>query len=173
MDYPADSSNNRGVNSGVASMDAPIVVSTYRVRLARDGRLRLPTDWRPVFVTTESPVLLLVPQEGTHVTMVPEHRIKLEMKALKAWAKRPCSAGSPGQVSPADARLSVKAAQEIRLGSEGRFTIPRALIDLIGLTGEVMLVGCFDNAEIWPPAKWLVQLEALRLDSVNDRYAAL
>lgn len=143
------------------SRSEPVVVGKHLVHMAVDGRVRLPADWRAIFVTTDTPVLMLVPQEGTHVTMVPECRISKEMKALKAWANRPLTAEQSGNVSFADARASVRAATEVRIGADGRFTVPRALREPVGLAGEIVLVGCFDHAEIWSPEKWQVQEEAL------------
>jgi len=135
-------------------MNTPIAVDTYCVRMSPEGRLRLPADWRPLFITAENASLMLAPRAGTHLAMMPLARIRTELNTLKALARRAPADERPGMVSIADVQSFLDAVTEVRIGTGGRFTIPRPLRESIGLTRDVVLAGCLDHAELWPPEKW-------------------
>jgi DNA-binding transcriptional regulator/RsmH inhibitor MraZ len=139
-------------------------IGRYRVHLGPDGRIRLPAKWRDLFITTAAPVLMLVPLDGTHLTMVPQCRIRTEMKAWKTRERRSEPVGPSGQASIDAVRAAMEAAMDVPIGADGRFTVPRVLREQVGLSGEVELTGCFNAAEIWSPAKW--REEEKRLQSL-------
>ena len=45
-------------------------------------------------------------------------------------------------------------ASDAQIDKQGRILLPAYLRDLIGITGEVVLVGSQDHAEIWAPDRW-------------------
>ena len=94
------------------------------------------------------------PGDGAHVTMVPQCRIRTEIKGWKARERRSQLAGSSGQASFDAVRTAMAAAMDVPIGADGRFTVPRVLRELVGLSGEVEIAGCFNTAEIWSPVKW-------------------
>lgn len=51
-------------------------------------------------------------------------------------------------------RYLFSGAEETILDEQGRFVIPKSLIDYAGLKGEVVLIGTGDHFEIWNPKKW-------------------
>ncbi|MFA6453521.1 MAG: division/cell wall cluster transcriptional repressor MraZ [Microgenomates group bacterium] len=51
-------------------------------------------------------------------------------------------------------RYLFSGAEETILDEQGRFVIPKALIDYAGLATEVVLIGTGDHFEIWDPQKW-------------------
>lgn len=51
-------------------------------------------------------------------------------------------------------RYLFSGAEETILDEQGRFVIPKTLIDYAGLTAEVVLIGTGDHFEIWDPKKW-------------------
>ncbi|MBP7828688.1 MAG: hypothetical protein KA248_02085 [Kiritimatiellae bacterium] len=130
-----------------------IAVGMYPARLSADGRLRLPTNWRNLFVTSAAPIVLLAPIEKSYLTMVPECRIKMERKAARAAERRPRE-NDKWQKDRDAVIAGFRLAREVRIRSGGRFTIPRELRDLVFPSPEVVLAGCFDSAEIWPRDEW-------------------
>lgn len=51
-------------------------------------------------------------------------------------------------------RYLFSAAQEVSLDEQGRFVIPKQLLDYAGLKNTVTLVGAGDHFEIWNNLKW-------------------
>lgn len=51
-------------------------------------------------------------------------------------------------------RYFFSAAERIVLDGQGRFVIPKLLLDFAGLDERVVLIGAGDHFEIWDPQKW-------------------
>ncbi|MDD2823032.1 MAG: division/cell wall cluster transcriptional repressor MraZ [Candidatus Daviesbacteria bacterium] len=51
-------------------------------------------------------------------------------------------------------RYLFSGAEETILDEQGRFIIPKQLIDYANITDEVVLIGTGDHFEIWNPKKW-------------------
>jgi DNA-binding transcriptional regulator/RsmH inhibitor MraZ len=130
----------------------------------------LPADWQPLFITTVEPVLMLVPMEGTHLTMLPECRIKSDMRALKVLSKRSHSTDWAEQERINAALISVKAARRVTIGAGGRFHVPLELREQADLSGEVVLVGCYDHADIWSPTRWRDEEKRLLSEANRKKY---
>lgn len=129
-------------------------VGNYRVRLGEDGRIRLPVEWRRLFATSKAPVFMLVPKGCNYVKMVPGDRARKITRVLRARAEPHIPADPQGQEMIKDVREMMEGAMYITIRSEGRLTIPRALRERVGLSGKVVLAGCFDAAQIWSYASW-------------------
>lgn len=129
-------------------------VGNYRVRLGADGRIRLPAEWRGLFGTSKAPVFMLVPKGCNYVKMAPGDRARKLTRVLKARAKPHIPTDPLGQEMIKDVREVMEGAMYITIRSDGRITIPRVLRERTGLSGEVVLAGCFDAAEIWSYASW-------------------
>lgn len=129
-------------------------VGNYRVRLGADGRIRLPAEWRGLFGTSKAPVFMLVPKGCNYVKMAPGDRVKKLTRVLKARAKPHIPTDPLRQEMIKDVREVMEGAIYITIRSEGRLTIPRTLIERVGLSGEIVLAGCFDAAQIWSSASW-------------------
>ena len=43
----------------------------------------------------------------------------------------------------------------LEIDDQGRFVIPKSLLEYAGLDGKVMIVGVGDHFEIWSPEKWV------------------
>ncbi|MFN2389121.1 MAG: division/cell wall cluster transcriptional repressor MraZ [Actinomycetota bacterium] len=52
------------------------------------------------------------------------------------------------------ARLIAASAHTDEVDSQGRITVPSSLREFAALGREVVIVGSFDHAEIWPPDRW-------------------
>lgn len=51
-------------------------------------------------------------------------------------------------------RYLFSGAEETVLDDQGRFVIPKMLLEYAGITDEVILIGAGDHFEIWKPQKW-------------------
>lgn len=51
-------------------------------------------------------------------------------------------------------RYLFSAAEDVKLDRQGRFVIPKVLLDYANLKEEVVLVGAGDHFEIWNPKTW-------------------
>lgn len=55
-------------------------------------------------------------------------------------------------------RYIFSAAQVVAVDGQGRFVIPRQLLDYAQIKDEVYLIGAGDHFEIWEPKRWLQAL---------------
>lgn len=51
-------------------------------------------------------------------------------------------------------RYLFSAAESVRLDVQGRFVIPKSLLDYAGLKNEAVIVGAGDHFEIWEQKSW-------------------
>jgi MraZ protein len=76
---------------------------------------------------------------------------------LEAWEAIAAKVGSLPMTDP-NARLLQRrlfaGALETELDKQGRVLLPENLRQAAGLTGEAVVVGGRDHAEIWAPARW-------------------
>lgn len=71
-------------------------------------------------------------------------------------------------------RLIFAHADRVEADKAGRIRIPQFLLDSVGLENEAVVVGMGDYFEIWSPAAWGTQTEALQDTETNEqRFAAL
>lgn len=60
-------------------------------------------------------------------------------------------------------RLIFSGAAEISIDDQGRFVLPKALLQYLNLTGETLkIIGVGDHFEIWDEKKWEEYLKTLR-----------
>ena len=55
-------------------------------------------------------------------------------------------------------REKVRLAREVRLDRQGRASIPRKLLDRVGITDRVVVIGALDQLEFWEPEAWQAYL---------------
>ena len=145
-----------------------VAVGIYHVRMDPDGRIRLPVEWRRLFMGTTAPVILLASKTGDHVKMVPGLRVRKASRLLKAQGIMPRPADSLERELMTAAREVLEGAISVHIGSDGRLAISRALRNRIGFSGEVVLAGCCDTAEIWPAQRWPEQENRMQATAVQS-----
>lgn len=52
-------------------------------------------------------------------------------------------------------------AERVHCDSQGRVVLPQRLVEVVGLSKEVVVAGAGDRIEIWPPSRW-EELQATR-----------
>ncbi len=50
----------------------------------------------------------------------------------------------------------------LEIDEQGRFVLPRSLLDYAGLDGKVVIVGVGDHFEIWSPERWTRYLKEVK-----------
>lgn len=58
-------------------------------------------------------------------------------------------------------RYLFSGAESVKLDVQGRFVIPKGLLEYAGLKDEAVVIGAGDHFEIWKPGKWQKILNAL------------
>jgi MraZ protein len=61
-------------------------------------------------------------------------------------------------------RLFHQGAKQIALDNAGRILVPSALMERVGLVGEVMLIAYNDRIEIWDKSKYFEMIEGNMVD---------
>jgi MraZ protein len=71
-------------------------------------------------------------------------------------------------------RLLLSSAYQVEVDKAGRILLPQHLRQFLGLDGEAMVIGQGEYFEIWSPADWDEQLQALEDTEANAaRFATL
>lgn len=76
---------------------------------------------------------------------------------LKDWEKealRQLEIPITDQVGRDIRRYLFSAAESVTLDVQGRFVIPKALLEYAGLKDAVVLIGAGDHFEVWKPINW-------------------
>lgn len=115
------------------------------------GRVSLPTEFRRVLETVESPNSVhIVPQfedERCHVVFSePGFDRMVERHNERDY-------DDPDDAELAEMQL-ISEAQHVQVDDMGRLVISKALRDAIGLEKKVVFVGRASNFEIWEPEIW-------------------
>jgi MraZ protein len=50
----------------------------------------------------------------------------------------------------------------LEIDEQGRFVLPRSLLEYAGLDGKVVIVGVGDHFEIWSPERWTRYLKEVK-----------
>lgn len=73
------------------------------------------------------------------------------------WEKRAADLLNPSLLQPTDLRERreiFSALSYLEIDDQGRFVIPKNLLNYAGLKEKVMIIGVGDHFEIWNPEKW-------------------
>jgi len=73
------------------------------------------------------------------------------------WEKRATELLNPSLLQPTDmdVRRSIfSALAYLEIDDQGRFIIPKSLVEYAGLTEKVVIIGVGDHFEVWSASKW-------------------
>jgi MraZ protein len=115
-----------------------LFVGRHLRRLDRSGRLHLPPPFRRRPAELGEERLALFTMEGC-------------LGALPAGRAAAIQASGGEDPVEAHLRLLLREAVVRRPDREGRIVLPRAWRERASLEGQVLLAGCGDRFEIWPP----------------------
>lgn len=129
----------------------------YQHTVDHKGRLTIPARFRE-----------LLAAEGAYVTRGFDHNLMvLTVPAFNQISQRVNRMSMTDPKARLLKRLIFSNAEQVEVDRAGRILIPQFLRELVGLDGEVMIVGVGDYFEIWSPETWAGQTELLQ-DAEND-----
>jgi len=120
-----------------------VFTGEYRHTVDDKGRIAVPVKFRAQLVS------------GSMVSGWFEDCLALHTK--EGWDDLASKSGSlrfTDQKARDFQRWLFSTASDAQIDKQGRILLPAYLRDLIGITGEVVLVGSQDHAEIWAPDRW-------------------
>lgn len=129
-------------------------IGTYRNRVDRKGRVSVPARFRSSIGTQPFNGLVVSPNYDDKAVDACDHeRIEEVIARLD----------KPGAYSPEQRRaaeLILSRSEEISVDSEGRISLPPAMMELSGITEQALFVGIGRTFQIWNPdrrAEWEAQ----------------
>jgi MraZ protein len=123
----------------------PIFAGEFRHAMDAKNRVTVPSRWR----RGEIDEFFAIPNPDTGILMVmPLSEFKRQVEKVEQ------DASIPAVDRRKFIRLFSARAQQVSSDKQGRMVLPDDQCKLLGLQGEVVLVGNFTRFDIWPPAKW-------------------
>lgn len=123
-----------------------LFLATYHNRLDRKGRVSVPAPFRDAVKDTDFKGVVLFPSHKVHAL---EGFSMAQMEALSAGIDQ----FDLFSDSHDDFAMTLfGAAVPLNFDSEGRISLPKNMIDGIGITEEVAFVGLGKKFQIWEPA---------------------
>jgi MraZ protein len=111
------------------------------------GRIFLPAEFRRKLPAETEDTLVVVKGLDGCLTAYPQH----------AWGE---IANKMMRLPQTDAKVRVfirgmlSQAAEVKLDRQGRANLPRKLLDRVGITDRVVVIGALDKIELWNPEVW-------------------
>jgi MraZ protein len=140
---------------------APIFSGEFRHALDVKNRVTVPSRWRS---SEADEFFLIADRSGSFVRAMPPKQFRAVGEAL---------ASNPA-ITPKDRAVFLRhfysRSQQVVLDKQGRLIVPEDLGKLLGLEGEVVLVGTHETFELWNPTAWAQtqSMEAATFDRVAD-----
>ncbi|MCC7261220.1 MAG: division/cell wall cluster transcriptional repressor MraZ [Candidatus Latescibacteria bacterium] len=119
----------------------------YDVPVDEKGRIFLPAEFRRKLPAETEDTLVVVKGLDGCLTAYPQH----------AWGE---IANKMMRLPQTDAKVRVfirgmlSQAAEVKLDRQGRANLPRKLLDRVGITDRVVVIGALDKIELWNPEAW-------------------
>jgi MraZ protein len=119
----------------------------YDVPVDEKGRIFLPAEFRRKLPPETDDTLVVVKGLDGCLTAYPQH----------AWAE---IAGKMMRLPQTDPKVRVfirgmlSQAAEVKLDRQGRASLPRKLLERVGIADRVVVIGALDKIELWNPEAW-------------------
>jgi MraZ protein len=128
-----------------------IYVGTYRRRLDKDGRMRLPHYWRSA-MDGNGLGLFLSDKAVIHIWTKKQVDVAHE-KLNRANKTRGVSKKQLTEWQSELAKI-----QLVTMDAYGRFRVPAELRHAARLERDVIAVGCFNRIQLWQPRLWKAEM---------------
>jgi MraZ protein len=130
-----------------------LLTGTYERSLDDKLRLALPKRLRELLAGQSE--LVLTPGTDGSLALFPP-------VAFAALAEKLAARSPTGQDVRAFSRLLYAQSQSVGIDAQGRIRLPSELARLVGLEGEVVLLGVGDRIELWNKSRWEAYLADLQ-----------
>jgi len=131
----------------------------YQTKFSGQGRIILPKKFRKELLGVKEIVL----SRGYEGCIWGYSVTDFEKVAERQLAISPTEEGARSI-----RRYLFSGAEETILDEQGRFVIPKNLIEYAGLAEEVVLIGTGDHFEIWNPEKWVEMINKILNKENNE-----
>ncbi|MSU31471.1 MAG: hypothetical protein EXS25_02195 [Pedosphaera sp.] len=150
------------VGSIGASLDRPRFTWRYENKIDGQGRVPLPSKWRPESPKGVSFMAVMI----THPTQA-EFVMVLPMEQFYRFSQGICDGDFTQPRKLAERHDYVDRIIELELDNNGRITLPDEILSAAKLEGSILFVGCIDRFEIWNPKAYET---ARALERVSKHY---
>jgi MraZ protein len=119
----------------------------YVVPVDEKGRIFVPAEFRKKLLTEVDETFVVVRGFDHCLNAYPRH----------VWAEK---ARKLLELPQTERRIRLlfrgllSQAAEVKLDRQGRTNIPRKLLERVGITEQMVVVGALDKLEFWNPAEW-------------------
>ena len=118
---------------------------THALSIDEKRRTQVPSKWRPASVEVELAVILVEQHEAGPCLRV------MEVKDLEALHARLKAMPSDDPLKDVKMRRLGSNTEYVTLDKVGRMTLPTRLAERAGLKDSVLMVGLFEQFEVWNP----------------------
>ena len=129
-------------------------------RIDNHGRLKMPSHFKKALESAYGKSLFVTALTDDFLHIYP----------MPVWEEVESRVRNLGMMHPARHRFLTRVnryGQEVEMDSQGRMLIKPAQRDLVGITDQVVVIGCIDHLQLWP-ADGLDQGEGTKPLSSDD-----
>jgi MraZ protein len=124
----------------------------YQINLSGSGRLLLPKKVRELL-------------KGNTFILTKGFGSCLSGYDKDDWEKRAVELLNPSLLQPADMenrRYIFSSLVYLEIDDQGRFVVPKNLLEYGQLSGKATIIGVGDHFEIWSPEKWNIYIKKVK-----------
>lgn len=129
-----------------------LLTGTFPRSVDEKQRVAIPKPIRDSFAPGVPGVLYIAPGMDGSLALYPE-------ETFGQLAQRLAQASPTAREVREYSRMFYAQSVRVEMDRQGRIRIPKELIDLVGLGGEVVLLGVQDHLELWDKGRWEAYLE--------------
>ena len=119
----------------------------YNVPIDDKGRIFVPADIRKKLPTEAEDTFVVVRGFDRCLTAYPQHIWEIKAKEMLSLRQ-----------SERKVRIFIRGmlsqAAEVKLDRQGRASVPRKLLERVGIENSMVIIGALDKLEFWNPGDW-------------------
>ncbi len=124
----------------------------YEVPVDEKGRIFVPAEFRRKLPTESGDTLVVVRGYDRCLSAYPQ-------SAWESTARKMLELPQTDRKVRLFVRGVLSQAAEARLDRQGRANIPRKLLERVGISDRMIVIGALDKLEFWNPAEWVRFME--------------
>ena len=124
----------------------------YEVPVDEKGRIFVPAEFRRKLPTESGDTLVVVRGYDRCLSAYPQ-------SAWESTARKMLELPQTDRKVRLFVRGVLSQAAEARLDRQGRANIPRKLLERVGISDRMIVIGALDKLEFWHPAEWVRFME--------------
>lgn len=134
--------------TGNEQAEVVLYTGSYRHGIDEKRRVQIPAKWRPKRGSCSFSVIVWPKyQVGPCLRVLPWDKM---IELLQKLNGLPDSDANKTVLK----RVIGSSSEQVVLDKAGRICLPDSMVSQVGIANEVVLVGCMDKFEIWPPERY-------------------